>query len=228
MSSIEIKNDSQVQPAAFPIAHGWREEIDLLSLLGVLFGSAKTIISVTAMFLALGVALVFLMPQKWTSDAVISTAETPQLIELQRMIIQLQVLDVDTQVDAKYLEGLFLKKFDSRAMQESFLRSSPWIQEQLKNAQGDTASLQRAITRVTQKIKLQSNDNPKQPSPYSSWTLSFTAPSAQDAQRVLSDYINYVSLAVQKEVIDNLRASVELKSRMEESRLLLDRNNLLN
>lgn len=228
MSSIEIKNDSLAQPTGLPFARPRHEEIDLLSLLEVLFRSAKTVIFVTAVFAVLGAAMALVMPQKWTSEAVISTAETPQLIELQRMIIQLQVLDVDTQIDAKYLESLFLKKFDSRSMQEAFLRSSPWVQAQLSKAQGNTASLQLAITNVAQKIKMQSNDSPKVASPYSSWTLSFTAPKAQDAQRVLSDYINYVSLAVQKEVIDNLRASVDLKTRMEESRLTLERNNLVN
>ncbi|XES83554.1 LPS O-antigen length regulator Wzz(fepE) [Franconibacter pulveris] len=228
MSSIEIKNDSPAQPGGLSFQRTRHEEIDLLSILQVLFHSAKTVIFVTAVFAVLGATLALLMPQKWTSEAVISTAETPQLIELQRMFIQLQVLDVDTQIDAKYLESLFLKKFDSRSMQEAFLRSSPWVQVQLSKAQGDTASLQRAIANVAQRFKMQSNDNPKIASPYSSWTLSFTAPKAQDAQRVLSDYINYVSLAVQKEVIANLRSAVDLKSRVEESRLALERNNLVN
>ena len=228
MSSIEIKNDSPAQPGGLSFQRTRHEEIDLLSILQVLFHSAKTVIFVTAVFAVLGATLALLMPQKWTSEAVISTAETPQLIELQRMFIQLQVLDVDTQIDAKYLENLFLKKFDSRSVQEAFLRSSPWVQVQLSKAQGDTASLQRAIANVAQRFKMQSNDNPKIASPYSSWTLSFTAPKAQDAQRVLSDYINYVSLAVQKEVIANLRSAVDLKSRVEESRLALERNNLVN
>ena len=228
MSSIEIKNTSLTDPSAFPLIEQKREEIDLFSLLLVLFRSSKLIASITAFFIVAGVALAFLMPQKWTSQAVVSTAETPQMVELQRMLINLQVLDVGASVDAKYLESLFLKKFDSRAVQEEFLRSSPWIQEQTKKAQGDGASLQRAITMVAQRIKLESNDNPKAASPYSSWTLSFTAPRAQDAQRVLQEYINYVSLAVQKEVLENLRIAIELKVKLEENRLAIDRNNLAN
>ncbi|MBF3314121.1 LPS O-antigen length regulator, partial [Leptospira borgpetersenii serovar Hardjo-bovis] len=94
----------------------------------------------------------------------------------------------------------------------------------------DTESLQRAITLVAQRIKMVSNDNPKaaSASPYSSWTLSFTAPKAQDAQRVLKEYINYAALAVQREVLENLRSTIELKVKSEESRLILDRNTLAN
>ncbi|CCK08322.1 Ferric enterobactin uptake protein FepE [Cronobacter sakazakii 696] len=119
---------------------------------------------------------------------------------------------------------------DSRALQEKFLRTSPWVQAQVKEAQGDTESLQRAITLVAQRIKMVSNDNPKaaSASPYSSWTLSFTAPKAQDAQRVLKEYINYAALAVQREVLENLRSTIELKVKSEESRLILDRNTLAN
>lgn len=146
------------------------------------------------------------------------------------MLVSLQVLDTDAAIDAASLENMFLKKFDSRALQEKFLRTSPWVQEQVKSAQGDTESLQRAITMVAQRIKMQSNDDPKSPtaSPYSSWTLSFTAPKAQDAQRVLKEYINYAALAVQREVLENLRATIELKVKSEESRLEIERNNLNN
>ncbi|CCJ99348.1 Ferric enterobactin uptake protein FepE [Cronobacter malonaticus 507] len=160
----------------------------------------------------------------------VSIPETPQLIELQRVLVDLQVLDVDAAIDAATLENMFLKKFDSRALQEKFLRTSPWVQAQVKEAQGDTESLQRAITLVAQRIKMTSNDNPKAAtaSPYSSWTLSFTAPKAHDAQRVLKEYINYAALAVQREVLENLRAIVELKAKSEESSLVIERNKLDN
>lgn len=35
--------------------------------------------------------------------------------------------------------------------------------------------------------------------PYVSWTLSFTAPKASDAQTVLEGYINYIAAVVEKE-----------------------------
>ncbi|EKA9348072.1 LPS O-antigen length regulator Wzz(fepE) [Cronobacter sakazakii] len=230
MSSIDIKNNPLTSSADYPLLGQPRAELDLFALVDVLFKSRKVILSITALFIVMGLALAFLLPQKWTSDAVVSIPETPQLIELKRVLVDLQVLDVDAAIDASSLENMFLKKFDSRALQEKFLRTSPWVQAQVKEAQGDTESLQRAITLVAQRIKMVSNDNPKaaSASPYSSWTLSFTAPKAQDAQRVLKEYINYAALAVQREVLENLRSTIELKVKSEESRLILDRNTLAN
>ncbi|EOC0864008.1 LPS O-antigen length regulator [Cronobacter muytjensii] len=230
MSSIDIKNNPLTSATDYPLLDRQRTEIDLIALIEVLFKSRKMILSITALFIVMGLAVAFLLPQKWTSQAVVSVPETRQLIELQRMLVSLQVLDTDAAIDAASLENMFLKKFDSRALQEKFLRTSPWVQEQVKSAQGDTESLQRAITMVAQRIKMQSNDDPKSPtaSPYSSWTLSFTAPKAQDAQRVLKEYINYAALAVQREVLENLRTTIELKVKSEESRLEIERNNLNN
>ncbi|ELY3984075.1 LPS O-antigen length regulator Wzz(fepE) [Cronobacter muytjensii] len=230
MSSIDIKNNPLTPATDYPLLDRQRTEIDLIALIEVLFKSRKMILSITALFIVMGLAVAFLLPQKWTSQAVVSVPETRQLIELQRMLVSLQVLDTDAAIDAASLENMFLKKFDSRALQEKFLRTSPWVQEQVKSAQGDTESLQRAITMVAQRIKMQSNDDPKSPtaSPYSSWTLSFTAPKAQDAQRVLKEYINYAALAVQREVLENLRTTIELKVKSEESRLEIERNNLNN
>ncbi|EOE6858996.1 LPS O-antigen length regulator Wzz(fepE) [Cronobacter dublinensis] len=230
MSSIDIKNNPLTPVPDYPLLDRQRAEIDLIALLEVLFKSRKMILSVTALFIVMGLAVAFLLPQKWTSEAVVSVPETRQLIELQRVLVSLQVLDTDAAIDAASLENMFLKKFDSRALQEKFLRTAPWVQEQVKTAQGDTESLQRAITLVAQRIKMQSNDDPKSPaaSPYSSWTLSFTAPKAHDAQRVLKEYINYAALAVQREVLENLRTTIELKVKSEESRLAIERNNLKN
>ncbi|HDI3021006.1 TPA: LPS O-antigen length regulator [Cronobacter turicensis] len=230
MSSIDIKNNPLASAPDYPLLDHPRAELDLFALVAVLFKGRKVILSITALFIVMGLALAFLLPQKWTSEAVVSIPETRQLIELQRVLVDLQVLDVDAAIDAASLENMFLKKFDSRALQEKFLRTSPWVQAQVKEAQSDTESLERAVTLVAQRIKMTSNDNPKAPtaSPYSSWTLSFTAPKAQDAQRVLKEYINYAALAVQRQVLENLRTTIELKVKSEESRLMIDRNTLAN
>ncbi|TFE58849.1 LPS O-antigen length regulator, partial [Escherichia coli] len=147
----------------YPLLDHPRAELDLFALVDVLFKARKVIVSITALFIVMGLALAFLLPQKWTSEAVVSIPETRQLIELQRVLVDLQVLDVDAAIDAASLENMFLKKFDSRALQEKFLRTSPWVQQQVKEAQDDTESLQRAVTLVAQRIKMTSNDNPKAP-----------------------------------------------------------------
>ncbi len=47
------------------------------------------------------------------------------------------------------------------------------------------------------------------------WTLSFTAPTSEEAQTVLSGYIDYISALVVKESIENVRNKLEIKTQFE-------------
>ncbi|MCP6324078.1 LPS O-antigen length regulator, partial [Klebsiella pneumoniae] len=58
---------------------------------------------------------------------------------------------------------------------------------------------------------------------YTSWTLSFTAPTSKEAQTVLSGYIDYISALVVKESIENVRNKLEIKTQFEKEKLAQDR-----
>ena len=62
-----------------------------------------------------------------------------------------------------------------------------------------------------------------EPSLYTSWTLSFTAPTSEEAQTVLSGYIDYISALVVKESIENVRNKLEIKTQFEKEKLAQDR-----
>ena len=58
-----------------------------------------------------------------------------------------------------------------------------------------------------------------EPSLYTSWTLSFTAPTSEEAQTVLSVYIDYISTLVVKESLENVRNKLEIKTQFEKEKL---------
>ena len=152
------------------------------------------------------------------------------MLELRRAMINMTVLDVGAQVDAGQVYNMFLKKYESQALREEFLANSPYVQALLSNKEVDKVELHRAIIAVSEKFKSKNNADPKNPdsAPYSSWTLSFTAPNAVDAQQVLNGYVEFIAQRVNKDVVQDLKNAVELKIAFEKDKLQLDRTMLEN
>ena len=198
--------------------------------MATLFAARKQIVAITLIFALAGLAASFLLPQKWTSRAIITAPENEQLIELRRALINMTVLGVDAKVEAGAIYNKFLKKFDSQALRERFLAQSPYVQALINNQDVDSSELHRAIVNVSDKFKAQNNVDPKKTAnaPYASWSLSFVAPDADDAQLVLQNYIRFISAEVNKDVLQDLKNAVELKIAFEKDKLLLDRTMLEN
>jgi LPS O-antigen subunit length determinant protein (WzzB/FepE family) len=230
MSSIEVKPGQLENASPYQLLPAPREEIDLLSVFTTLFAARKQIIAITFIFVLAGIAASFLLPQKWTSQAIITPPENEQMIELRRAMINMTVLGVSAKVDASTIYNMFLKKFDSQALREQFLAKSPYVQALLNNQDVDSSELHRAIITVSEKFKAQNNVDPKKSdnAPYSSWTLSFAAPDAGDAQQVLENYIQFINAEVNKDVLQDLKNAVELKVAFEKDKLQLDRTMLEN
>ncbi|HDL7926881.1 TPA: LPS O-antigen length regulator Wzz(fepE) [Yersinia enterocolitica] len=201
------------------------EEIDLLHLLSKLYASKRKIVIISLLFAVCGLAVSFLLPQKFTSRAIIVPPESENIIELRRVIIELTVLGVEMDLDAGGLYNLFLKKFDSQDLRERFLSESPYGLALIKNTEMDKNELYRSITKISQGFTLMNNGDPKKYSniPYASWTLSFSAPNAEHAQQVLENYIQFITIEVNKDVINKLKSAVELKVNFEKNKLALDR-----
>lgn len=75
-------------------------------------------------FAVVGLAIAFLIPQKWTSKAVITPAEQTQWNTLRQMMVTLQVLDVDAKVSRGDVFNLFIKKFQSQSLLEEYMKTS--------------------------------------------------------------------------------------------------------
>ncbi|ECH9487378.1 LPS O-antigen length regulator [Salmonella enterica subsp. enterica] len=230
MPSLNVKQEKHQSLAGYSLPPANSHEIDLFSLIEVLWQAKRRILATVFAFACVGLLLSFLLPQKWTSQAIVTPAESVQWQGLERTLTALRVLDMEVSVDRTSVFNLFIKKFSSPSLLEEYLRSSPYVMDQLKGAQIDEQDLHRAIVVLSEKMKaVDSNASKKnETSLFTSWTLSFTAPTREEAQKVLAGYIQYISDIVVKETLENIRNQLEIKTRYEQEKLAMDRVRLKN
>lgn len=230
MPSLNVKQEKNQSVAGYSLPPANSHEIDLFSLIEVLWQAKRRILATVFAFACVGLLLSFLLPQKWTSQAIVTPAESVQWQGLERTLTALRVLDMEVSVDRGSVFNLFIKKFSSPSLLEEYLRSSPYVMVQLKGAQIDEQDLHRAIVLLSEKMKaVDSNVGKKnETSLFTSWTLSFTAPTREEAQKVLAGYIQYISDIVVKETLENIRNQLEIKTRYEQEKLAMDRVRLKN
>ncbi|EBJ9252586.1 LPS O-antigen length regulator [Salmonella enterica] len=230
MPSLNVKQEKNQSLAGYSLPPTNSHEIDLFSLIEVLWQAKRRILATVFAFACVGLLLSFLLPQKWTSQAIVTPAESVQWQGLERTLTALRVLDMEVSVDRGSVFNLFIKKFSSPSLLEEYLRSSPYVMDQLKGAQTDEQDLHRAIVLLSEKMKaVDSNVGKKnETSLFTSWTLSFTAPTREEAQKVLAGYIQYISDIVVKETLENIRNQLEIKTRYEQEKLAMDRVRLKN
>ncbi len=230
MSEMDFKKSTDLDFPRYAGPAVSAKEIDLLGLFEVLLAAKKRIVAIVFAFALVGLVVSFLLPQKWTSKAVITPAEQSQWNPLRQMLVALQVLDVDVKITRPEIFDLFIKKFQSQSLLEEYMKSSPYVISQLKGVEVDPLDLHRAIVNISDRMKAVNDDQGKGADkvPFVSWTLSFTAPTAGDAQTVLEGYINYIVAIVEKETVQNIRNQIALKTNVVEQQLELDRVRLTN
>ncbi|BBV83201.1 MULTISPECIES: LPS O-antigen length regulator Wzz(fepE) [Enterobacter cloacae complex] len=230
MSAMDFKKNTDLDFPSYATPAISPKEIDLLGLLDVLLAAKKRIVTIVFIFALAGLAIAFMLPQKWTSKAVITPAEQTQWNPLRQMMVALQVLDVKAQVTRSEIFDLFIKKFQSQSLLKEYLTSSPYVMSQLEEVEVDALELHRAVVNIAERMKAVNDAQAKDADkvPYVSWTLSFTAPKASDAQTVLEGYINYIAAVVEKETVQNIRNQIALRTNEVEQQLRLDRVRLTN
>ncbi|HBM9256722.1 TPA: LPS O-antigen length regulator [Citrobacter freundii] len=230
MSSLNIKQDNVSEFTGYPQPAANANEIDLVNLIEILWRARTKIIATVFAFACVGILVSFLLPQKWTSQAIVTPAEPVQWQSLENTLTKLRVLDMDISVSRGDVFNLFIKKFQSPSLLEEYLRSSPYVMDQLKGADIDEMELHQAIVRLSEKMKAVDTNLGKknETSLYTSWTLSFTAPQAEEAQSVLKGYIQYISDIVVKETLEDIRNKLSIKTSFEKERLEMDRVRLKN
>ena len=230
MSAMDFKKNTDLDFPSYATPAISPKEIDLLGLLDVLLAAKKRIVTIVFIFALAGLAIAFMLPQKWTSKAVITPAEQTQWNPLRQMMVALQVLDVKAQVTRSEIFDLFIKKFQSQSLLKEYLTSSPYVMSQLEEVEVDALELHRAVVNIAERMKAVNDAQAKDADkvPYVSWTLSFTAPKASDAQTVLEGYINYIAAVVEKETVQNICNQIALRTNEVEQQLRLDRVRLTN
>jgi Chain length determinant protein len=232
MSTMDIKTQ---QDAAAPISRHFQAqplspEIDLLALLEILWSARKRIMAFVFGFALAGLAVALILPQKWTSNAVVTPAERTQLLPLSTLVATVQVLGVDSDVDSSAIFNLFIKKFSSSVLLEEYIKSSSGLMNQFTGVDVDPVELHRAILAIAEKMKAVDDASNKKEnnSLFTSWTLSFTGPKPAEAQEILTGYIKFVSDEVMKQTLSIINDNLLMKIQMEKQRLDLDRAKLEN
>lgn len=230
MSSLNVKQKKDSEFTGYPLAPSNSNEIDLLSLVDVLWRAKNRIIATVFAFALAGILLSFILPQKWTSRAIVTPAEAVQWQELEKTLTTLRVLNLDINLQRDAVFTLFIKKFSSTSLLDEYLRASPYVMDQLKGADIDEMELHRAIVALSEKMNaVDTNAGKKnETSLFTSWTLSFTAPTKEEAQKVLAGYIQYVSDIVVKETLENIRNQLDTRTHFEKEKLAMDRVRLRN
>ena len=223
--SMKISKVSDEHFSNYNMLPNGNEEIDLFDLIRVLWAAKIKIVGVILFFACIGFLVSFVLPQKWTSSAVVTPAESVQWSELNKELSKLHVLGVDFDINRDSAFALFIKKFQSVNSLNEYMRSSPYVMEMIKKKNISALELHRAIVGLSENMKSVDDNASKKndkSSLYVSWTLSFTAPTSKEAHDVLSGYINYVSSLVVRDLMEDIRNKLEVKTNVEKEILALD------
>ncbi|MEB5890293.1 LPS O-antigen length regulator Wzz(fepE) [Enterobacter roggenkampii] len=206
------------------------EEVDLIAVLLILWKAKRHLLICICGFAFIGLLISIYLPQKWTSNAIVTSPEPTQWGQLQQQLAALQGLGVDVGIDRDEVFTLFLKKFSSQQEQEEYITTTPELIAQFREASVDAMDLRRAVAEISGRIKVVNDNIAKKNDsrPFNSWTLSFTGSRPQVTQSILEGYIQFVVAKVVKQSLLRVRNSVALKIQTEKDALDLERTKLVN
>ncbi len=89
MSSLNIKQDNVSEFTAYPQPTVNANEIDLVNLIEILWRARTKIVATVFAFACAGILVSFLLPQKWTSQAIVTPARTGSVAESREYVDQI-------------------------------------------------------------------------------------------------------------------------------------------
>lgn len=102
-------------------------------------------------FACAGLLISFILPQNGPARRLSHLQKPVQWQALEKTFTKLRVLDLDIKIDRTEAFNLFIKKFQSVSLLEEYLRSTPYVMDQLKEAKIDELDLHRAIVALSEK-----------------------------------------------------------------------------
>lgn len=179
-----------------------------MALIAVLFKNKLLIIIATVIVTALSIGVVKMLPQKWTSEAIIIPPTSEELKEVNEFSARLSALGMDVDLGSQRIYNEFIIQYRSKVNQEAFVKSTDYFKAMLDKLdnKNDPLDVQRLVNRIiADSIKLKYNGKEKD-SDDSDIVLSFTAPTAVEAQDLMDGYIRYTATLVRKRMkteVDN-------------------------
>jgi LPS O-antigen subunit length determinant protein (WzzB/FepE family) len=210
-------------PTSMPYPTLSNKEIDLILLLNHLLKAKKRIMTITLVFAMLGLMMACLMPQKWTSQAIVTPPEPAELVSLHPVLATMQALGVEVKQTPADVFSYFIKEYSSRSLFQNWVMTSPSVLKDLVDENVDAEQMQKAIVRMADNLNMRNNHDSKHPdeTPYQSWTLSFTGKNPEKAQQRLKDYTQYAVIRVREELLDTLKNQLRFKINVEKENLAL-------
>ncbi|EOG6954832.1 LPS O-antigen length regulator Wzz(fepE) [Yersinia ruckeri] len=227
--SNEIRHNGPASPKSnnygFSDMSSSKDEIDIFELFTIIFRSKLKIILVTLIFLISGLVVSYILPQKWTSTSIIVPAGEEQLQVLDKITINLAVLDINLGITSNYLLSTFKQNFDSQDLREQYLINTDYFKQMMKDSPEDAIERRAVIENIVNNsigsinpIKDKSgNDNE-----YRYYKLSYSASTAVDARDLLQGYINFVNSTVNADVNLKIQRAVDLAKGMATDKYSLD------
>ncbi len=185
------------------------DEIDLMALFSILLKHKFLILIFTIVCIAVSAGVVKLLPQKWSSTAIVIPPASEELKEVNAFKAQLDVLDVPVDLSAQRVFTAFIDQYRSKVNQESYVRSTEYYHNLAEkiDPKDDVIAQQRLVNSIiSNDIKIQDLSKEKN-STSNDIVLSFTAPLPTEAQDLLEGYIRYSASKVRQQLkveIDNM------------------------
>lgn len=198
------------------------DEIDLIEWLLIVIKSYKTILIITFCFGLIGYGIAKILPQKWTSDAVVIAPQTQELTSLDELKPQLAILGIDFSVDEKDLLSLFVRDYDSQILRRQYLVTTDYYKRLIEKVGPNNELAKRQIldSLATKSFASFSSALSKTPADtaYSYYKLSFTADNSEDAQKTLEGYISAVNASVEKLIASRIQRLIDINLSSEEAK----------
>ncbi|AXU97666.1 MAG TPA: LPS O-antigen length regulator [Erwinia persicina] len=215
MSDIKMDDISSARPgnqALKPYVHQ-DDELDLLGLLSILLNRKFFVIAITGLAVLAGAGMSYLIPQRWTSSAVLVPAEAPQLRSMEKILTELNVLDIKTDITPDSLLSDFMRNFDSRSLREKYLVNTTYFKELAKDKADTPDTRNRLVNAILQgnidsHSSVQDKDAAKKE--YRYYEIKYTAENPVAARDLLEGYINYVSDVVQSELHQRINYQIDM------------------
>ncbi len=202
-------NIEQKSPSAHQFQIQQNDEIDLMALFSILLKHKFLILIFTIVCIVVSVGVVKLLPQKWSSTAIVIPPASEELKEVNAFKAQLDVLDIPIDLSAQRVFNAFVDQYRSKVNQESYIRSTEYYHNLAEkiDPKDDVIAQQRLVNSIiSNDIKIQDLSKEKN-STSNDIVLSFTAPLPTEAQDLLEGYIRYSASKVRQQLkveIDNM------------------------
>ncbi|MCW6634461.1 LPS O-antigen length regulator Wzz(fepE) [Yersinia ruckeri] len=202
-----------------------KDEIDIFELFTIIFRSKLKIILVTLIFLISGLVVSYILPQKWTSAAIIVPPSDEQVQVLDKITTNLAVLDIEIGITSDYLLSTFKQNFDSQDLREQYLINTDYFKKMMKDSPEDAIERRAVIENIVNNSIGSINplqDKSESGNEYRYYKLSYSASTAVDARDLLQGYINFVKSTVNADVNLKIQRAVDLAKGMATDKYSLD------